>query len=105
MTICAENAKKVKAILEEREKAGEEVVEFPKSGEWKKTEFNIPKNIGLKFTKKSSKKLENDENDSGNADVSIDQESIDLGDAVTPARGIKVVEKDSPTSVLEPVAC
>ncbi|GMH52980.1 hypothetical protein TL16_g01350 [Triparma laevis f. inornata] len=102
LSICAENVVKVKAILASREKAGESVVEFPKTGEWKKTSWNIPSKILGKLT------TVNDENDCGNGDAvntSVEQEAIEMGDAVTPARGIKEVEKDSPTSVLQPMTC
>ncbi|GMI06530.1 hypothetical protein TrVE_jg196 [Triparma verrucosa] len=80
LAICTENAKKVKAILLEREKEGEAAVEFPKTGlrVWKKTKWNIPEKIAKKITKPSDKRApstvqggleRNEENDSEHARV------------------------------------
>ena len=80
LAICTENARKVKAILLEREKEGEAAVEFPKTGlrVWKKTKWNIPEEIAKNLTKPSDKRApsvvqggleRNEENDSERARV------------------------------------
>ena len=89
LAICTENAKKVKAILLEREKEGEAAVEFPMTGlrVWKKRKWNIPEEIAKNLTKPSDKRApstvqggleHNEENDSEHARVLLAEKVIIL---------------------------